>query len=88
MSGKELKLRLEEEGYEGTVVFEDYDYASAFLGVTDDGRAVYEYGKMIDYLMEKEGWDYETAAEWIDFNTVRALEYQGKNAPIIIYGIE
>lgn len=28
--------------------------------------------------------DYESAAEWIDVNTLRTLPYYGKNAPVIV----
>ena len=77
-----------DNGYEGVEILKDYDYASACIGVTDDGRAVYEYDKMVDYLMSKEDWTYEAAVEWIDYNTIRALPYMGSKAPIIMYRLE
>lgn len=88
MTLEELKQKLNDNGYEETVIFENYDYAPAFLGVTEDGRAVYSYEKMIDYLMQLEGWNYEEAVEWIDYNTLRALPYMGSKAPIIMYRLE
>lgn len=88
MTYEELIQKLEDNGYENVVIFKDYDYASAFVGVTDDGRAVYEYDKMVDYLMSKEDWTYEAAVEWIDYNTIRALPYMGSKAPIIMYRLE
>lgn len=87
MTYEELEQLLLEDGYDGVSLLRDYDYASAFIGVTDDGRAVYEYDKMVDYLMSKEDWTYEAAVEWIDYNTLRALPYMGKKAPIIMYSI-
>lgn len=87
MTYEELQDKLLDAGYDETILLEDYDYASAFIGVTEDGRAVYEYGKMVEWLMAEEGWDYETAAEWIDYNTLRALPYGGHHGPIVIYSI-
>ena len=39
--------------------------------------------KMIEYLCEQEGMNYEDAVEWIDYNTIRALSYF-PNPPYII----
>ena len=50
-----LRERLEEEGYEDIVLFENYDYESAFIGVSYDRRAVYDYDLMVKYLVDKEG---------------------------------
>ena len=72
-------------GYEDVVILSDYGYDSALIGVTDDNRAVYDYEKMVDWLHNNEGFSYEDAVEWIDYNTLRALPYAGAAAPIIIY---
>ena len=40
---------------------------------------------MINWLIKTEGLNYEEAAEWIEYNTIRALPYFGEDAPIIIY---
>ena len=88
MTYEELEQKLLDNGYGGVSLLKDYDYASAFIGVTDDGRAVYEYDKMVDYLMSKEDWTYEAAVEWIDYNTIMALPYMGSKAPLIMYSLE
>lgn len=73
-----------EEGYEDVVIFENFSYDTAFIGVSEDNRAVYDYDKMIEYLVEVEGFEDETEAiEWIECNTIRALPYM-ENAPIIV----
>lgn len=78
--------RLLENGYEGVVILRDYSYDDALIGVTEDNRAVYDYEKMIEWLMEHEGFEtYEEAAEWIDYNTIRALPYAGEGAPVIMH---
>lgn len=80
--------RLLENGYEGVKYLTDFSYDGALIGVTDDHRAVYDYDLMIHWLMEKENWTAEEAAEWIDYNTIRALPYMGEDAPIIMNRLE
>lgn len=77
--------KLLEAGFEGIKFFVNYSYDDALIGVSNDGRAVYDYNLMIDWLMNEEGWSDEEAIEWIEFNTIRALPYMGSDAPIIMY---
>jgi hypothetical protein len=77
--------KLLERGYQDVVILENYSYDDALVGVTEDGRAVYDWEKMIDWLMETEGMDPIEALEWIEYNTIRALPYAGPNAPIIMH---
>ena len=74
-------------GFDDVLVFDSPSYRSAFLGVSHDNRAVYDYDLMIDYLMETEGWDVDEAIEWIDYNVIRALPYY-PNSPIILHRLE
>lgn len=76
--------RLLENGYDGVKFLTNYSYDSALIGVTDDGRAVYDYELMVEWLMDTEGWSYEDAAEWVSYNTLRALPYMGEDAPIVV----
>lgn len=80
--------RLLENGYVGVTFLTEYSYDDALIGVTEDGRAVYDYEKMIQWLMDTEGWSCEEAMEWIDYNTLRSLPYMGEGAPIIMYPLE
>lgn len=82
MSAEEKLL---ENGYEGVKFLADYSYDDALIGVTENNRAVYDYEKMVIWLMETEDWTYEEAAEWVDYNTIRALPYMGEDGPIIMY---
>lgn len=72
-------------GYEDVVLLKDYSYDDALIGVTEDGRAVYDYEKMISWLMTTEGRTPEEAEEWVNYNTLRALPYAGDKAPLIMY---
>lgn len=80
--------RLLNAGYDDIKYLTNYGYDDALIGVTENGRAVYDYDKMVDWLMEKEGWSDIEAIEWIEFNTLRALPYMGSDAPIVMYPID
>lgn len=80
--------RLLYAGYEGIKYLTDYSYDDALIGVSEDGRAVYDFEKMVDWLIEEEGFSDEEAVDWIETNTLRALPYMGEGAPIIMYPLE
>lgn len=77
--------RLQAAGYEDVVILENYSYDDALVGVTEDGRAVYDFERMVRWLVETEGMDELEAVEWIEYNTIRALSYEDDSAPIIMY---
>ena len=66
------------------VLFSNFDYEDAFIGISHDDRAIYDWEKMVEYLINKQGMTEEEAIEWIDYNTIRSLSYYD-NAPIIMY---
>lgn len=80
--------RLVDNGYEDITILSNYSYDTALIGVTEDGRAVYDYDLMVEWLMETEGWDEIEAVEWVDYNTIRALPYMGESAPVIVHRLE
>lgn len=71
-------------GYEDVIVFENPSYDEAFIGVTSDNRAVYDYYKMIDWLVKKEGMNWDEAADFISYND---SFYYGEGYPIILYNL-
>lgn len=79
--------RLIEYGYEDVKFLVNESYDDALIGVSEDGRAIYDFGLMIEYLMLKYDWSETEAIEWIETNTLRALPYMGEGAPIIMYGL-
>ena len=50
----------------------DFSYDDALIGVTEDSRAIYDYDKMV---------------KWINYNTIRALDYAGSDSPIIMHAL-
>lgn len=77
--------RLLDAGYEGIKYLVDYSYDDALVGVSEDGRAIYDFDKMVQWLMDKHGWSDIESIEWIKVNTLRALPYMGEGSPIIMY---
>ena len=80
-----VEEKLLDNGYEGVKYLTNYDYETALIGVTRDGRTVYDFDKMVEWLIETEGFTDVEAIEWIEYNTVRALPYMGSDHPIIVY---
>lgn len=74
-------------GYEDAIIFENPDYDTAIIGVSEDGRVVYDYNEMIYWLMTNESMTEEEAADFIGYNTIRALPYIGEGAPIVMYSL-
>ena len=77
--------RIEDAGYEDVIIFDNPSYDDALVGITNDNRAVYDYYKMIDWLIEKEGMDDEEAADFISYNS--SFSY-GEGYPLIVYPID
>lgn len=82
-----IKRLLSDYGYEDSLVFEDPSYDDAFVGVSHDGRAVYDYERMVGCLVA-EGMEPEDAEEFIAYNTIRSIPYYGDKAPIVMIGVE
>lgn len=77
--------RILDAGFKDVIIFKDFSYDSALVGVSDDNRAIYDFDLMIEWLMWAEDFEEDEAVEWIEVNTLRALPYMGDKAPIIMY---
>lgn len=81
---EETKRLLSEWNLEESIVFENPSYETAIVGYdVHTNRIIYDYERMIDYLVENEQMNEDEAVEFIDFNTVRSLDYI-ENPPIIL----
>lgn len=83
MEQNELKEYLSQIGWGGAILFENPSYDTACIGVTEDGRTVYDYKKMVEHLIEFEEMEYDEAVDFISYNTIRALPYI-QDHPIIV----
>ena len=79
--------RLLQMGYDDAIIFENESYDDALIGVSQDGRAIYSFEKMVEWLMNKDNITQTEAIEFIEFNTIRAIPYAGAKAPIVMYGL-
>lgn len=76
-------------GFEDSIVFENPDFDDAIIGVDlNDDRVVYDYEKMVEVLAEQDGISIEESADFIGYNTLRAIPYMGPKAPIVIRKLE
>jgi hypothetical protein len=66
-----------------SIILDNYAYDNSIIGVSIDGRVIYSFDKMVEELIQDNGWTPVDAVEWIEYNTIRALPYMGENAPII-----
>jgi len=80
---KEVRNMLDDNA----VVFDNPSFDKSIIGCTEDGAVVYMYDKMVEELMEDDGIDEESAVEFIDYNTIRALPYASGLGvpPVIVY---
>ena len=62
-----------DNGYEDVLILKNYSYDDALIGISEDDRAIYDFDKMIEWLMETENFTQEEAIEWIEYNTIRAI---------------
>lgn len=77
-----------DHGYEESILFDRPDFDSAIIGVTEEGRVVYDFWKMVEQMQKDDGISAEEAIEFIEYNTIRALPYAGELAPIIMTRLE
>ena len=77
--------RLLNNGYDGIIIFSNESYDNALIGVSEDGRAIYDFDLMVKWLMDVDAMSDIEAIEWIEYNTIRALPYMGEKAPIIMH---
>ena len=84
--------KLEDNGIDveemDSVMIDDEAFVESVVGVTPDGRLVYDAEKMMEELMEVHGCSAEDAREHIEFNIFRSLPYIQGNAPIVYDPLE
>ena len=85
MINNELRDYIAEE-HEEAVVFNVPSYDNAIVGLSDDGRLIYDYDLMIKELTNDTALTEDEAIQYIDYNTIRTLPYiEEQVRPIILY---
>lgn len=70
-----------------TIILDNQSYDNSIIGLTFDGRAIYDYDLMVQELID-EGYSAEEAIDWIDYNTIRGLIYIGEKAPLVVTHVD
>lgn len=69
-------------------LFDNPSFDNSIIGITDDAKIVYSYQKMINELAKDDNINEEEAREFIDYNTMRTLDYiENDIKPIVIHEI-
>lgn len=79
-----VNIKIREQLPPDSIVLNNQSYDNAIIGVTFDGRVIYDFNLMVEELMIDDGCNYEDAVEWVEYNTIRALPYMGNKAPIVV----
>lgn len=83
-----INMNIREILPEGAIILDNSAFDNSIIGVTLDGRLIYDYDKMIEELIEDDGMTFDEAMDWIDYNTIRALPCAGSMAPIIVQRVD
>ena len=83
-----INQKIREELPEDAIIFDNKAYDNSIIGVTSDGRVVYDFDLMVAELMKDENWTEDEAVEWIEYNTIWALSDAEESTPIVMYRIE
>jgi hypothetical protein len=67
-----------------TLVLDNHAYDNSIIGLTFDGRAIYEFELMCEEFSDDEQCSIEDAIDWVEYNTLRALPYLGEKHPIVV----
>ena len=84
---EEIRKKLSED----TLVFDNPSFDNSIIGTTFEGNAIYLFEKMVnEFIANSVQWDEvttpEDAIQFIEYNTIRALEYNTDGMkPIILY---
>ncbi len=69
---------------EGAAILGGEELDDAIIGVTTDGRAVYDYDLLVAIISETDKVSAEAAADYIDYNTIQSLPNMGALPPVIM----
>lgn len=83
-----LKSWLSDNDHDDAVVLEGDEFATAVVGVSNDGRVVYDYDQMMNCLVDTQHMSEDEALEWLENNTLRAIDYMGPKAPIVVHNLK
>lgn len=77
------KQDLIDRGLDEVVMFENPSFDGCIIGVSTDLQAIYSLSQMIEWYCKENNCSNADAADFINYNTMRALGYI-PNHPIIL----
>lgn len=80
-----VKPEIRERLCENALVFDNPAYDLSIIGMTFDGRAIYDIELMAEELAADENMTVEEAMDFINYNAIRSLPYAGAQAPVVVY---
>ncbi len=82
----DLDDRLADAGI-SAIKIDGYDAATLGYADSGDGHAlVYSYWRCLEVLMESNGWSYDDAVDYFEFNVMGSLQsYEGLPDPIMVH---
>lgn len=66
------------------VLFDNPSFDNSIVGMTNTGSIIYDMDKMVAELSEESNMTPSESLEFIDYNTLRILDYINKYKPIIL----
>jgi hypothetical protein len=84
----DVRERIREQN-EDAILLDPPCLDSAIVGMTHDGRVVYDRARLVDaFVKDAPGMSHEDAEEHVCHNTERALPYMGEHAPVLLVVFE
>ena len=86
-------VRVEEylisKGFTDVNILSNPGYSTAFVGVTSTNQAVYDFDKMVKYLVERGYAETDAdAVYFIENDTIPVIHHSEPFPPIILYSME
>ena len=77
------------KGFTDVNILSNPGYSTAFIGVTSTNQAVYDFDKMVEYLVERGYAETKgDAVYFIENDTIPVIHNSEPNPPIILYRME
>ena len=89
MLNKELRKTLDTNFKDYAIkILNNPAFDNSIVGISTEGRAIYNLDKMIEEFMKDNNCTCEEAIDYIQYNTIRAAEYYSDGPIIIVATIE
>ena len=66
------------------LVFDNPSFDNSIIGISNTDQLIYDFTLMVKEFMEENDVEEYDAVEFIEYNTLRSLPYQGEYKPIIL----